>query len=180
MTAARRGEALALKWTDVDFDERSAFLAETKNGHPRSLSLRLQLVEMLRELPSEADEVFGLSEDALRKAWSRIVKRAGIEDLHIHDLRHEGISKVAETSKFSLIDLQKFSGHRDVRMLMRYAHLCTKHMAHKLDEAFSGAESSSTHRGRKRLKLVEVGRIVSADAELGASNVIQMFAKTAA
>jgi integrase len=180
MTAARRGEALALKWTDVDFDERSAFLAETKNGRPRSLPLRLQLVEMLKELPRESDHVFGLSEDALRKGWSRIVKRARIDDLHIHDLRHEGISKVAETSKFSLVDLQKFSGHRDMRMLLRYAHLCTKHMAHKLDEAFQGDDSSSTHRGRKRLKLAEVARIVSADAEPRASNVIQMFRKTAA
>ncbi|MEV4780133.1 site-specific integrase [Burkholderia sp. LMU1-1-1.1] len=180
MTAARRGEALALKWSDVDFDARSAYLAETKNGRPRSLALRARLVEMLKDLPKAADQVFGLSEDALRKAWARIVARAGIEDLHIHDLRHEAITRVAETTKFSLIDLQKFSGHRDVRMLLRYAHLCTTHMAHKLDEAFAHEDKAATHRGRRRLKAgtgLSVAEVVNAAPT---SNVIQLFSKNAA
>ncbi|QJD91689.1 site-specific integrase [Duganella dendranthematis] len=175
MTAARLGEALQLNWTDVDYDGRSAFLAETKNGHSRSLPLRMDLVDLLKALQEDGTEkVFAISQSNMRKAWDRIVARAGISDLHVHDLRHEGISQVAETAKFSLIDLQKFSGHRDVRMLLRYAHLCTKHMAHKLDEAFSAAESSSKHRGRKRLKLAEVARITKADAEARPSNVIPL------
>jgi integrase len=180
MTAARRSESLRLAWDDVDFEKRSAYLAETKNGNPRSLPLRADLVEMLEALPKNGPNVFPISADNLRKAWARIVERAGIEDLHIHDLRHEGISLVAETSKFSLIDLQKFSGHRDVRMLMRYAHLCTTHMAHKLDEAFGGGKSSTEHRGRKRLKHAAVTRIGQAEAEASASNVFPLFGKDAA
>lgn len=71
-------------------------------------------------------------------------ERAGLTgefDLHVHDLRHKAISRVAEIGcntlgGFSLLDLQSFSGHRDVRMLLRYAHLCAQALAKRLDEAF--------------------------------------------
>jgi integrase len=155
MTAARRGESLGLEWQDIDFEYRSAYLAETKNGRPRKLPLREILMQKLESLPRSGSNVFEMTEDLLRNAWSRIVARAGIEDLHVHDLRHEAISRVAETSKFSLIDLQAFSGHKDVRMLLRYAHLCTTQLASKLDEAFAeSGEGSLTHhvRGRKRIR----------------------------
>jgi integrase len=155
MTAARRGESLNLDWQDVDFEYRSAYLAETKNGRPRKLPLREILMQKLESLPRSGDKVFEMTEDLLRNAWGRIVARAGIEDLHVHDLRHEAISRVAETSRFSLIDLQAFSGHKDVRMLLRYAHLCTTQLASKLDEAFAeSGEGTLTHyhRGRKRIR----------------------------
>ena len=155
MTAARRSESFSLHWEDVDFECRSAYLAETKNGQPRKLPLREVLMQKLENLPRNGKKVFEITEDLLSKSWARIVTRAEIEDLRVHDLRHEGISRVAETSKFSLIDLQAFSGHKDVRMLLRYAHLCTTQLASKLDEAFAeSGEGSLTHhiRGRKRIR----------------------------
>ncbi|MBD8722154.1 site-specific integrase [Oxalobacteraceae sp. CFBP 13708] len=155
MTAARRSEALGLTWQDIDFEYRSAYLAETKNGQSRKLPLREVLLKMLESLPRTGKRVFTITDDLLSNAWSRICARAGLEDLHVHDLRHEGISRVAETSKFSLIDLQAFSGHRDVRMLLRYAHLCTTQLAAKLDEVFAEAGEgmlSHHYRGRKRIR----------------------------
>jgi integrase len=155
MTAARRGETLGTTWDNVDLEARTVYLPETKNGRPRKLPLRAELVALLEALPRTDDRVFPLSEDALKKAWKRIYVRAAIEDLHIHDLRHEGISQTAETGQFSLVDLQEFSGHRDVRMLLRYSHLCTTKLAHRLDAAFAdGGQRSTTqvHRGRLRLR----------------------------
>jgi integrase len=178
MTAARRGEALKLGWQDLDFDGRSAYLAETKNGLPRSLPLRERLVIMLKTLPRDGERVFAVSMDALRKAWVRITSSADIQDLHIHDLRHEAISRVAETSKFSLIDLQKFSGHRDIRMLMRYAHLCTRHMALKLDEAFANEDQATLHRGRRRLKAGATVSVTELVNTAPASNVIPLLKPT--
>jgi integrase len=100
--------------------------------------------------------VFPLGEDALKHAWARITERAGLADLHIHDLRHEGISRVAETGKFSLVDLQAFSGHRDTRMLLRYALPCTKQLADRLDQAFATTafrtDTTLVHRGRRRIR----------------------------
>lgn len=162
MTGARRGESLSLLWANVDLDAQTAFLPETKNGRPRKLPLRSDLIELLRQLPRTSELVFEFSNDALRKAWKRMCECAeltGELDLHVHDLRHEAISRVAEIGSntpggFSLLDLQAFSGHRDVRMLLRYAHLCAQGLAKRLDEAFRAkapTEQFNSHRGRKRL-----------------------------
>ncbi|MFY7867398.1 site-specific integrase [Roseateles sp.] len=160
MTGARRSEALSMTWDRIDFDNQTAFIPESKNGRPRKLPLRKDLIELLKCLPRTGTHVFPLSLDALRKAWARICEAAilvGADDLHIHDLRHEAISRVADAGAklrggFSLVDLQAFSGHRDTRMLLRYTHLCTPSLAKRLDEAFADQEQVSLHRGQRRLK----------------------------
>jgi integrase len=154
-TAARRGEALSLSPSNVNLEAQTAYLPETKNGLPRTLPLVSTLVESLRKLldQSEDDEyVFPISVDDLKNVWERICACTKIEDLHVHDLRHEGISRVADTGKCSLVDLQAFSGHRDPRSLLRYAHLCATKLAHRLDEAFRLENMTYDHKGRKRLK----------------------------
>lgn len=160
MTGARRSETLTLTWSNVSLDEQTAYLPETKNGRARKLPLRRDLVEMLRQLPRNGDLVFPLSVDGLRKAWARMCANAGLTgaaELRVHDLRHEAISRVAEAGSntpggFSLVDLQHFSGHRDVRMLLRYAHLCTQSLAKRLDAAFADDAQTTTHHGVRRLK----------------------------
>jgi integrase len=148
MTAARRSETLNLTWKHVDLDAATAYLPETKNGRPRTLPLRRELVDLLRQMPRSGERVFPITTDYLRKAWARMCDRAKLVDLHIHDLRHEGISQAAETGRFSLIDLQAFSGHRDPRMLMRYTHLCASQLADRLDAAFA---TNHQHKGRRRV-----------------------------
>lgn len=159
MTGARRSETLTLTWDNIDLESQTAFLPETKNGRSRKLALRSDLVAMLRELPRTGDLAFAIGVDGLRKAWQRICQQAGLtgdNELRIHDLRHEAISRVAEAGSntpggFSLVDLQHFSGHRDVRMLLRYAHLCTQSLAKRLDAAFKSSSESVSHHGRRRL-----------------------------
>jgi integrase len=151
MTAARRSESLGLAWDNIDFESGTAFLPETKNGRSRKLSLRTGLLKLLAELPRTSARVFPFSIVYLAKAWKKACAAGGIQDLHIHDCRHEAISRVAETSTFTLLDLQQFSGHRDTRMLMLYAHLCASKLAHKLDESFKSEQVYRVHHGRKIL-----------------------------
>ena len=176
MTGARRSETLSLKWSDLDLDVQTAFLAKTKNGRSRKLSLRSDLVKLLRLLPRDQPLVFPISVDALRKAWARMCEKAGLtgeSELHIHDLRHEAISRVADAGShtpggFSLVDLQAFSGHRDTRMLLRYAHLCAHSLAKRLDAAFSDKTQNEIHHGRRRLTQnarVSLGDVIAAPAE---------------
>jgi len=161
MTGARRSETLKLTWRDVRLEDQSAFLAETKNGRSRTLPLRSDLVALLQLLPRTSELVFPVAPECLRKAWTRICKAAdlptdGQDRLRIHDLRHEAISRVAEAGSrtpggFSLLDLQAFSGHRDPRMLMRYAHLTPSGLAKRLDAAFQNEGMHTSHHGRIRL-----------------------------
>lgn len=70
---------------------------------------------------SEKERIFPVSAMAVRMAWDRLMKRAGIVDLHFHDLRHEAISRYFELG-LTVPEVASISGHRDLRMLMRYAH----------------------------------------------------------
>ncbi|MEW5966010.1 MAG: site-specific integrase [Pseudomonadota bacterium] len=154
MTGARRGETLSLEWQHVDLERQTAYLPETKNGRPRTLPLRRELVELLLLLPRNGNLVFPISTTVLNQVWRRICEAAGFvgeREIRIHDLRHEAISRVADTGTMSMLDLQAFSGHRDVRMLLRYAHLCAEHMAKRLDEAFACRDGHTVHRGFRRL-----------------------------
>lgn len=151
MTAARRGETLGLTWDRIDVEAGTAFLPETKNGRARKLSVRTHLMALLKELPQEGGKVFAISIDYLVGAWAGACEMTGLADFHIHDLRHHAITRVAETGQFTLPELQQFSGHRDIRMLMRYAHLCATRLAKKLDECFKDAEMVRNHRGRSFL-----------------------------
>ncbi|MDR3367993.1 site-specific integrase [Rhodoferax sp.] len=160
MTGARRSETLSLTWDNIDFDNQTAFIPETKNGRPRKLPLRKDIIALLQQLPRNAERVFSITLDTLRNAWDRICKQAGlvdVDELHVHDLRHEAISRVADAGGklpggFSLVDLQAFSGHRDTRMLLRYTHLCTPSLAKRLDAAFADQSQTVIHRGQRRLK----------------------------
>jgi integrase len=161
-TSARRGNALSLLWSDVHIDNNSAFYPTTKSGRPQSAPLRDHLIERLRRLPRTNERVFPISFELLKGAWRRICKRAGIKGLRIHDLRHEAISRIAEvghlsSTPFTLLDLAANSGHRDLRMLARYAHLCPGHMAQRLDEAFAEAKRRlQLKKGRYTVKIGEV------------------------
>lgn len=163
MTGARRSETLGLTWENIDFDGGTAFIPCSKNGRPRKLSLRRDVLELLRMLPRDTDCVFAVGVDYLVGAWNKACNMTGIQDLHIHDLRHEAISRVAETGNFTIPELQQFSGHQDVRMLMRYAHLCASRLAKKLDESFEDEKSVRIHKGRK---------VLTAEASVKVSDVV--------
>ena len=62
-----------------------------------------------------------------RKSYEKACKEKGREpvddvlvDLHFHDLRNEGTSRLAD--QFDMQKLVKITGHRDMRMLLRYYH----------------------------------------------------------
>ncbi|MER9842386.1 site-specific integrase [Mesorhizobium australicum] len=129
-TGMRRGELLALSWQHINLDRCSVTIPMAKNGHSRTIPLTPRAVALVRSFGRARDEVFPISANALRLSWTRLTKRAGIGDLHFHDLRHEAISRFFEFG-LTVPEVALISGHRDVRMLMRYAHanisaLCNK------------------------------------------------------
>jgi integrase len=130
-TGMRRGELLAMRWDDVDLDARTALLRNTKNGHPRTVPLSPRAIEIIRDTPHLADTVFAISANALRLAWERLRRRAGVCGLRFHDLRHEAVSRFFEKG-LNMPEVAVISGHRDPRMLMRYTHPRAEAIAAKL------------------------------------------------
>jgi len=131
-TAMRQGELLALRWENVDLTAQTAHLEDTKNGESRTVPLSSRAVAVLEALPRTDDpRVFPITSQAVKLAWKRACKRAGIEGLHFHDLRHEAASRLAERLP-NLIELAAVTGHKDLRMLKRYYHPRATDLAKKL------------------------------------------------
>ena len=123
-TAMRKSEMLSLSWKNINLARRVAQLDTSKNGDARVVPLSLRAIEILQELPrDESGQVFAVSSDALDAAWRRAKQRAGIDNLHFHDLRHEGTSRYALSVGKNLLKLQRITGHKTLQMLTRYTHL---------------------------------------------------------
>lgn len=159
-TAMRRGEMLSLRWENVDFKRRAAFLPDTKNGDSRDVPLSSRAVAILEALPFQPDDdvqfdgyrrgsVFPTTAMALRKGFCRAIERAQLkyaedcrkarqrpiprflEDVHFHDTRHEAASRIAEKLS-NILELSAVTGHKDIRMLKRYYHPRAEDLAKKL------------------------------------------------
>lgn len=140
-TGMRRGEILGLHWDQVDLKRRSVTILESKNGYSRTIPLTPGAFALLQSMKDEAgdkdlkpERVFPLTANTLRMAWERMLARTDIEDLHFHDLRHEAISRFFEMG-LTVPEVASISGHRDMKMLMRYAHADTTKLARKLEAA---------------------------------------------
>jgi integrase len=129
-TAMRRGELLTINKQEIDLEAKTLRILKTKNGHPRTIPLTETACEVLGSTISDNDRIFPPSANAFRLAWQRLTKRAGIEDLHFLDLRHEAISRFFEMG-LSIPEVALISGHRDVRQLFRYTHLRAEDVAKK-------------------------------------------------
>lgn len=132
-TGLRRGELLRLTWADVDLDQRTALIRETKNGSDRTIPLTRTAVSILESLRQASGVVFQITPNALRQSWRRACQRADIEDLRFHDLRHEAISRFFEIG-LGVPEVAVISGHKDARMLFRYTHLAPSAVKDRLDQ----------------------------------------------
>jgi len=135
-TAMRLGELLGLRWPEIDHQKRIARLIDTKNGENRTVPLSTRAVEALRHRPRSIsnDRVFYEWKNSwsFEHAWHRALKRAGIEDLRFHDLRHEATSRFFEMGIFNPMEVAAITGHKDLKMLKRYTHLRAEDLAAKL------------------------------------------------
>ena len=115
----RRGEILGLKWEHIDWEQQRALLPLTKNGRTRWVPLSAKALQHLEDVPSSKDLVFPVTDIAFRQAWDQLRKRAGLNDLTFHDLRHEEISRKFE-SGMRIPEVMAISGHQTVSQLFRY------------------------------------------------------------
>lgn len=131
-TAMRRGEVLSLRWSDVFLADCFVRLHDTKNGESRDVPLSTRAHAVLAGLPRHiSGQVFPITGEAVKKAFTRAVSRAGLGDLHFHDLRHEATSRIAEKLD-NVLELSAVTGHKTLAMLKRYYHPRAKDLARKL------------------------------------------------
>lgn len=122
----RLGEIVRIEWADYDADGGRVLVRDMK--HPGQKAGN----DIWCDLPDEAvfivekmetvDRIFPYNEDAIGAAFTRACKVLEIEDLHFHDLRHEGVSRLFEMG-WTIPKVASVSGHRSWQSLQRYTHL---------------------------------------------------------
>lgn len=123
-TGARLGELLGLRWEQINFSQRTALLAKTKNGDPRMLTFPLPAITELMKHRQSVGLVFdGLM---FRKHWEAALRVAKLDGLHFHDLRHDAASQLVMAGA-TLHEVAEILGHKSMESTKRYAHLSHQH-----------------------------------------------------
>ena len=124
-TGLRKGEILNLKWKDVDLERGIIYVRENKQNHHQVKMVNDDLIDLFMKLPVKGEYLFHDEEGNplrdVKRSFQTALRRAGIEDFRFHDLRHTFASRLAMAGK-DLYLIQRLLGHREPRMVQRYAH----------------------------------------------------------
>ena len=128
LTGCRRNEVLGLRWDDLNFETGEMRLRDSKTG-ARMVPLPPKSAEVFAGLSRTPDNpwVFpgrkkGTHLVNLNDSWDRVRKRAGLDGVRLHDLRHTFASRALALGE-SLPMIGDLLGHRKVNTTARYAHL---------------------------------------------------------
>lgn len=147
-TGMRAGEIAALRWDDIDFNQRlitvaRSFTTATKSGEIRRVPILDALLPVLRAwrlrhpgklvFTNRDGRMFGKSARVFQEVHARVLKRAGLTDpprvggrkryVTFHDLRHTFASHWAMGGG-DIFKLQKILGHASIDQTNGYTHLC--------------------------------------------------------
>jgi integrase len=134
----RRGEILALKWADLDRQNKMLWVRNRKDpkqkqGNDFNIPLVLGSYEVIVRQPQVSEKIFpNLIPENVSDLFLKACRELGIEDLHFHDLRHEAISCLFEAG-LEIQEVALISGHKDWRNLRRYTNLKPASLHDKLD-----------------------------------------------
>lgn len=93
-----------------------------KKGNDVWCELPPEALQVVKSMPKLNAEIFPFGTDAISAAFTRACKVLGIADLHFHDLRHEGVSRLFEMGR-TIPLAASVSGHRSWSSLQRYAQI---------------------------------------------------------
>lgn len=132
-TAMRRGEVARIAWPDVDVKKRLVLIRDRKDprrkmGNDQWIPLLTDAWAVMERQPKPKDEddkrIFPVHPQTISKYFKDACTALGIPDLHLHDMRHEGTSRLFEDG-FEIQQVALVTGHKDWRHLRRYTQIKT-------------------------------------------------------
>jgi len=148
-TAMRQEEITRILWEDLREDPNTVIIRQRK--HPRQKQANAQTVPLVADtgydpmvlldeqaamLGRKQGVIFPYNPRSIGHAFRRVCRDLQVDDLHFHDLRHEGISRLFEAD-WDIPQVATVSGHKDWNMLQRYTHLRPSYIASRAGRALS-------------------------------------------
>lgn len=123
----RQDEITRLAWSDLDEEHARILVRDMKHpgekvGNDHWLDLPPEALVLIQRQPRKSGVIFPYSTHAITASFTRACKLLGIEDLHFHDLRHDGVSRLFEMG-WTIPQVAMVSGHRSWQSLKRYTHI---------------------------------------------------------
>lgn len=126
-TGMRKGEILALTWDRIDLARRVIRLrgGDTKSDQARIAPLNEEAMDALRTLPPRVGSpwVFRFRGKrpvgSVKRAFANARIRAGLKDVHLHDLRHTFVTN-ARRAGVDHLTIMAITGHRTTAVFKRY------------------------------------------------------------
>ena len=131
-TGMRFGELAGVTWANLNLEKRTIYLADTKNGSPRTVPLSMRALNAIQTQPRSIDgRLFLAKPGSIRSAFLIALTKGQatqpdskkfLRELRFHDLRHEAVTRLFEKG-LNPIEVGLVSGHKTLSMLQRYTHL---------------------------------------------------------
>lgn len=125
-SAMRAGEICRLRWADVDLKRKLVTIRDRKD--PRNKAGNHETVPLLGEAwtiveaQPKNERIFPIEPATLSKYFTEVCRVLAIPDLHLHDLRHEGTSRMFEMG-LDIPEVALVTGHKKWDSLRRYTQL---------------------------------------------------------
>jgi integrase len=126
-SARRMSEVTRLEWGDNNPDRLTGMVRDAKHprdkkGNHKRFKYTRSAWKIVCRQPKIGPYIFPYNPQTVGETFKRACKVLGIKDLHFHDLRHEGTSRLFE-SGYSIEQVQLFTLHDSWSTLKRYTHL---------------------------------------------------------
>lgn len=162
-TGARLGEALSLRWAQVDLQARRVVFLDTKNGESRGVPLNDVAWMALANLPGREGEVFRtpagqpysrseIGGSPIKTAFSGACRRAGLDGVHPHTLRHTFASWLVMAG-VPLRTVAEILGHKSLAMVHRYSHLSPDHLRDAVLSLTSAPSVQAAQEGEQHIEV---------------------------
>lgn len=157
-TGARRGDILSARWEQFQFDRNVWVVPDPKNQVAYEVRLSAQAVSVLQDRRHRVNGDFVFPSNGttghiveLKGSWKRLLRRAGISDLRVHDLRRTLASWQA-TAGSSLLIIGKSLGHTSVQATEVYSQVADDAVRDSVAKATKKIFSSGKVRIEKLLE----------------------------
>lgn len=151
LTGARKANVLSMKWEDINFEAKTWYIKETKNGESQTIPLVPRAIEILKNIQThQSKNIYAFPSISKtghlvepKSAWKRILERAGIDNLRLHDLRRTLGSYLAMTGASNFV-IGKTLNHKSQAATAIYARMnidpVREAMEGAVDKMFEGGE----------------------------------------